>query len=157
MTLPATFHQLAWVVDDLDAAQAHWSEVGGVRRFMRMDGVRADAIGATHLGEPATWVIDLALGYHGDLQIELIRSVEGPSLYEGHSGPHHIGYLVDDIAPAEAELHARGYRSVQTVDMGGLAAVYVDTRSDTGLYTEIIRLDDDMAGLFETIRRGGRA
>ncbi len=156
-SLPGTFHQLAWVVDDLEAAVAHWTEVVGVPDFFRMNDLRCDEMGGTYKGQPGTWAISLALGFHGDLQIELIQPLQGPSAYHdfidaGRSGPHHIGYRVDDAERVGTQLKAQGFEKVQTASIRGLVASYYDTTAVTGMYTELIELDEDGARFFRSLR-----
>ena len=157
--LPDRFHQLAWVVEDLEAAVDHWTQVAGIGEFFRMHDLRCEEMGGTYKGEAGNWAISLALAFHGDLQIELIQPLQGPSAYHdfleaGRSGPHHIGYRVDDVEQAGKELEAQGFEQVQTAAIRGLVASYYDTTAATGMYTELIQLDEDGARFFRSLRAG---
>ncbi|MCF3934560.1 VOC family protein [Acuticoccus sp. M5D2P5] len=102
--------QLGYVVDDIEAAMAHWTEVMGVGPFYynpkvpirnyRYDGVEY----APHNS--------VALANSGPMQVELIQiRNDVPSMYrdfmaDGRTGLQHVAYWTqtfdDDLARAEA-------------------------------------------------------
>lgn len=121
MTRP--FHQVAYTVEDLDAAVRHWSDVLGVGPWSVWT-MAPDVLSDAHYqGEEAVFGIRHALAWSGDLQVELVQPLSGPSIFADQlatSGPglNHIGRLVEDREAERAELLAHGYRAVQGATFG---------------------------------------
>ena len=122
MTTPS-FHQIAYVVDDLDAAVRHWSDVLGVGPWsiwtMGPDVLHDSRYG----GAPAVFGIRHALAWSGSVQFELVEPLEGPSIFADQlatAGPglNHVGRLVHDHDAESAELVAQGYRPLQSARFG---------------------------------------
>lgn len=158
-SLPSTFHQMAWVVRDLERAERFFVEKVGVSRFFRMTGVRAQDLNGTYRGRPGDWVADLLIGYHGDLQVELIGNLTGESIFSeflsrSAGGLQHVAYIVDDDDAARAYLQASGYPLVQSFEPPGARIGYHDTTDAIGAMTETIWLDDEGRALFGRIKRG---
>lgn len=121
MTRP--FHQVAYVVEDLDAAVRHWADVLGVGPWSVWTVGPEATEDATYRGEPARFRFRHALAWSGDLQFELVEPVEGPSIFQdqllaGGPGLNHVGRLTDDHAAESGELVARGYEALQSATFG---------------------------------------
>jgi 4-hydroxyphenylpyruvate dioxygenase-like putative hemolysin len=61
----------------------------------------------------------VAFGMCGDLQIELVQSIQGPNLYEEFlsqcgEGVQHLGIWVPDMTSATQQMEALGYEMVQS-------------------------------------------
>jgi len=144
--------QNGYLVEDLEAAARHWSRSLGVGPFFVLDHVAM--VDPVYRGAPCEARISLALANSGDLQIELIVQHDRlPSIYrewldQGHTGLHHVGFFVDDIATTlealdpvpERVQHGRGF-------------CYLDTEGHPGTFTELIETGGGLGELFETIRR----
>jgi len=104
--------QIGYVVRDLDAAIALYDPLFGP--FKRMDGsVQA----AEYRGRRADCRLELAFGWSGDLEIELITWVSGDSphrefLEKGREGMHHLQFRVDDCDGWVEKLRPLGYESI---------------------------------------------
>ena len=91
--------QIAFFPTDFDAAMKYWIETVGVGPFFVLNDVQLGEM--KYKGQP------MAIGYWGDIQIELIKtdSTE-PSLYHGEYAVrdrlHHVCVFVDDIKAARA-------------------------------------------------------
>lgn len=121
MTRP--FHQVAYTVEDLDAAVRHWADVLGVGPWTVWTMSRDVVSEAHYHGAPADFSFRHALAWSGDLQIELVQPVSGPSIFADQlaaTGPglNHLGRLVEDRDAERAALRDRGYRSVQGAVFG---------------------------------------
>jgi methylmalonyl-CoA/ethylmalonyl-CoA epimerase len=118
----------------------------------------------TYRGQPADNVEDLAFGYVGHIQFEIIR----PHLDAGEStyteflrdhpggGLHHVGAQVSDIDQAIADLGAFGLEVVQTGRFGdnpGTRFAYIDARRLTGWFLEVLQLDSAAAEMFAGLRK----
>lgn len=118
MTL-GTFHQIAYVVDDLDTAVQLWADelrIGPWSVWTLEPPVLEDM---TYHGSPAAFGIRHALAWSGSVQFELIQPLFGPSVFRDQldrSGPgaNHLGMIVDDHPAAVADLVRRGFIPLQS-------------------------------------------
>jgi len=101
-----TAQQVAYVVEDIDAAMRRWHSDHGVGPFL----ITRNAVplsNAYYRGQRAqTTRAHIAFAYVGDMQLELIELVgDTPGLYKealdrGHTGVHHYAALVKDFPSA---------------------------------------------------------
>lgn len=137
--------QLSYCPADYDAALAHWIRLGA-GPFFEMPHVRLDAV--KFRGEPSPIDFSMALGYFGDIQIELIRQHnDAPSMYTewrsaGREGVQHMCVLVDDIAHARRRVAAAGGTVIQEGELpgGAGAVIYVDTGGGPGTVMEYLQI-----------------
>ena len=124
------------VVDDLAAAKEQlgallgvtWFEGGGDVRVITDDGAR-------------TARAAYALSREGPHHVELAQSVEGTlwtASAPGHA--HHLGYWVDDVATASAELARLGSPRIATIAAADEAPPMCAYHQANGLYVEIVSL-----------------
>ena len=123
MTPSHPFHQVAYVVSDLDAAVRHWADVLGVGPWSIWTMGAENLLDMVHEGQPASFSLRHALALSGPFQIELVQPLGGPSIFADQmqrSGPglNHIGRLVDDHAAESAALIASGYTPLQSARFG---------------------------------------
>ena len=91
--------------------------------------------GMTYRGEPADFVIRHALAFSGEVMLELVQPIGGPSIWQEYldaRGPslHHIAFYVDDFEAAAAEMASRGWVAVQAgAGSGGRATACSRTTS----------------------------
>ena len=158
--IAAGHHQIAFVVKDLAAAERFFTEKLGVPRFFRLEDVKVYE--AFYRGGPGDFHIDIALGYAGDSQIELIQHLSGRSIYKEFldkrgEGLHHLGFIVPDHEKVIADFTANGFPVIQSGRIGnnpGVRFAYFDTEAAIGALMESIVLDDDTRRLFERVKRG---
>ena len=97
------FGQIAWVVDDLDAAVRHWQQTTGIGPFFVGAHIGGMITDGTYRGRPTEVDISAAIAQAGPVQIELIQQHgRAPSPYrdvyaEGESGIHHMQAFVEDV------------------------------------------------------------
>lgn len=124
------------VVDDLAAATAQlgdllgvtWFEGGGDVRVITDDGAR-------------TVRASYALSREGPHHVELAQSVDGTLWSVTAPGQaHHLGYWVDDVAAASAELTRLGSPRVATVAVADDAPPMCAYHQANGLYVELVGL-----------------
>ncbi len=122
MELNLRFHQVAFVVEDLDAAVRHWADVLGVGPWSvwTMTGERIHD--TQWHGAPAQFGIRHALAWAGDQQFELVQPLHGPSIFAVQLAAgqltSHIGAIVPDHVGSVAELRARGFTVLQSARFG---------------------------------------
>jgi hypothetical protein len=144
-----TFMQMAWVVNDIEAAMRRWHEQAGVGPFFYGPRTRLDIV---HRGKPSVFDFNGALAQAGPIQIELLcQHDDAPTAFRevfkpGQEGPHHMGTIVQDY-DAEFESYRRqGFDLVHTGQVQGRRFCYFDTRPSFGLMTELL---EDAPGLRE--------
>ena len=103
--LPTRFgpaQQVAYIVPDIDAAMAHWKTLG-VPAFLITRNVNP-LQNAFYRGEKSGKTpVNIAFGYHGDMQIELIEALDDtPSIYteaieRNITGVHHYAVCVENF------------------------------------------------------------
>lgn len=142
--------QVAWVVHDIAAAEQHFTDNLGVEKWLRIPGVHFGPESCTYRGQPADYTIDVALGYAGGQQLELIAPVTGSNIYTEfleRSGPglHHVAWVPEDYdaAVAASDIVQRGeFEGV------GMEFAYVEG-GPIGSYVELMRLSPDMRAMFD--------
>jgi catechol 2,3-dioxygenase-like lactoylglutathione lyase family enzyme len=151
--------QVAWVVTDLAAAEAHLTAVRGNRRWTRLPGIRFAPDTCEYRGAPADFTCDVSLSYAGDVQLELIRPVTGESIYSEFlertgGGLHHLCFEVDDLDEALRSAEAQGIPCIQRGDMahGAIRFGYLDGAAHGVPYVELAQLDDTMRAFYETLK-----
>jgi hypothetical protein len=153
--LAGGFFQVAFVTTDLDRfLQSIGDDLGADRFFVIRD---AQVTDQTYRDEPCDARQDLAFGYAGTLQFEVIQPLSGVSSYSEflsahpQGGLHHTGILVDDYDEAVAEL-SKTCTKVQTGRVGETRFAYFDLLGTLGEYIEVLQLGEDFVELFERIR-----
>jgi hypothetical protein len=119
--------QLAYVPADFDAALDHWSNTMGVGPFFMLKHLQLT--NTRYRAEPSDIDMSAAVGYWGDIQIELIQQHnDAPSSYrdwlsKGGTGIQHYGIVVDDFAAAHGALTRMGGTAIQETEVPGLVKV----------------------------------
>lgn len=156
----APINQLAYLPSDFDAAIEHWTQVVGAGPFFLLENI---ALGdMTYLGQPSDAVFSVAIGYWGDMQIELIRPENGaPSIYSGEYAVkdrlHHICMVVDDINVARDALKAANATILIEGKVGEDGAViYADAGGGPGNVLEYVQLMTGGKELFAMMRDAAR-
>jgi methylmalonyl-CoA/ethylmalonyl-CoA epimerase len=150
--------QIAFVPENFDDALQGWAALGVGPFFVRA--VPVDEV--RYRGQPADIQFEVAIGYWGEMQIELIRQTnDAASIY--NAGPkgagdavHHIGILVDDIDRALERCVAAGLEVLQEVTTGTTRAVYVDLCMGTDILLELIQLGESGRAGFAMMREAAR-
>lgn len=150
--------QIAYVVDDLEAAIEHWTTVIGVGPFLMLEGLQFT--NGYYLGHPLDLKMTAAMAYSDGLQIELIKQHDNtPTIFTQRrpaEGVHHLAALTDDLDASLAYLEARGGRPLQGAEIpGGGRIAYVDVGGTTGIL-ELAELTPSTLELFEMIQDAGK-
>jgi Glyoxalase/Bleomycin resistance protein/Dioxygenase superfamily len=134
------YFQMGFVVDDIPASAAKWSEVFGVGPFFVSDPVEAPWL---FRGQPGSVTIQIATSWAGPVQIELIKQwCDRPSMfredYWGRStGFHQICTVTPDYDGKKAHYERAGYELVAEIG-GPLRVGYFDTTAPFGFFTEVV-------------------
>jgi hypothetical protein len=149
--------QIAFVVPDVVRAAWDWVDLHGAGPFLLL--MPPAEFDAPYRGGTAHLHYRLGVTQLGPLQIELIEVLDDtPDYYRdmfgpGEGGPHHISTFTSDFDAAIAHYAGRGLPPVSTSTSPVGRVAYIDTRSETGLYTEVLERTELMLdGLRSTAR-----
>lgn len=135
--------QVAVVVKNIEqAAQAYAKVFNQPVPEPRLTGPEAE----THIrykGQPTDARAKLAFFKFGNLSVELIEPVGGPSTWQEHldtrgEGVHHIAFRVPDMEESLAHLNAQGIPAVQRGDFKGGSYAYCDSTKDLKVVLELL-------------------
>lgn len=151
--------QVAYIVDDMEAAIAHWTRVLGVGPFFLFD--RFPLQNTLYRGRPAETDLALALAFSGSMCFELIFDrTGGPSVYRdirekrGY-GFHHWAVSTRDFEGDLARYNEAGFETAfygEVPAVNGRAA-YLDTSDALGGMIELIELNPQVEEFFAGMRR----
>ena len=152
--------QLCWVTDDIQATEELLTGQFGTGAWTRIPDVRFEADSTTLRGEPVEFSAHISLGYSGDLQLELIQPVSGPSIHreflDAHgAGLHHVCFAVDDVAEACAAAEAAGVPVLMRGSMmdGEIEFAYVDGSAGGAPYIELARVGPQMRAFYDAVKQ----
>lgn len=154
--------QIAFVPADFDAALRFWTETMGAGPFYLMEHIQAE--NCKYKGDPTSIDFSAAIGYWGDLQIELIQQHDSkPSIYtswlqQGQQGLHHVCVEVKDMEETRRVCAEAGAVVLQEAQFRGGSAevIYVDTHGGPGTMIEFWKGDDAGRKFFASIREAAR-
>lgn len=136
--------QIAYMVNDIDAAMKHWHDEHGVGPFL-VTRNQAPLSNAYYRGDKAqTSRVNIAFAYVGDMQLELIELIgDTPGLYKealdrGNYGVHHYAVLVDDFPKAYNWALDNNFDAVIDSGVDGLARMSYMENPRQGLILEVI-------------------
>ena len=140
------FGQVAWVVNDIKAAEKFFREVVGIPNFVKMENLRAEDLEGTYYEKPGNYSFHLYMAYSGDSLLELIQPVSGQSIFQDYLDKHpeggvqHIAYIVPEaeLDKAISQLTNKGYPVTQSLTLPVAKVAFFDTCKEIGVVTEII-------------------
>ena len=138
--------QVAIIVRDIEAKARAWSQILGlpVPEIIVTDTV--DKTQAEYNGQPTTARAKLAFFHLGQLDVELIEPIDGPSTWKDQldrhgDSLHHIAFNIKDMKDKIALLDSRGVPLVQRGEYTGGRYAYLDGVAQLGAILEL--LEDD--------------
>jgi hypothetical protein len=149
--------QVAYLVNDIDAAIGRWTALFGAGPFSVTEHHRTERFMYRDTDQEAD--VSYAFGYLGDTMIQfIVQHDETPSIYRdmyaaGEEGYHHVAYLVHDFEDEYEKLTSLGFAPACRLYADGVDAAYFDTREVTGGFTEIHGDPPHILGTFGTWRR----
>jgi methylmalonyl-CoA/ethylmalonyl-CoA epimerase len=148
-----TVRQLGYVVKDLRRSVEAWTARLGVGPWTLITNIPLQCV---YRGEPSEPLIDIALGYRGDLQIELIQQKnDAPSPYlpfivRGEFGLHHTAFISAQIDEDLRRAQGAGLELVCDIRMPAGRYVYLEPAvpGERG-FIEVLEGTPAMLGMFE--------
>jgi catechol 2,3-dioxygenase-like lactoylglutathione lyase family enzyme len=157
--------QIAWVTHDLDATEMTLTGLLGVKKWVRITDVHFAPDSCSYLGKPADFVASISLSYLGEMQLELIEPVRGPSIYSDFlrdhgPGLHHICVEADSPDHLAATLTAATEHGATVVQQGvmpgGLRFAYLSAPQAGVPFVEIAHVSTEMRQFFDYIKQEQR-
>ncbi|MEM1231311.1 MAG: VOC family protein [Pseudomonadota bacterium] len=151
--------QLAYEVNDVATAAAHWARHYGAGPFYVLEHVPLAM--AECDGAPVPFDHSSAYGWHGHIMIELLQlHGEPPPPFRG-GGPrlHHVAYRVPVLDTAISTLSAAGHDlalRAQTAPGGnseGTTFVFMDARSTHGHFIELYEDGSRLRAFYEFVEQ----
>ena len=135
--------QIAYVVEDLDAAIGHWSKTLGVGPWAVQRHVAYAA--NAYKGAPTSADVSVAFAYSGEINIELVQQHnDEPSVFRDFARKHgaglqHLGVLSEDLEGDTKRLEEQGNGLVQRlVNPNGIETRFFQTEHHPGALLELI-------------------
>jgi catechol 2,3-dioxygenase-like lactoylglutathione lyase family enzyme len=154
-------YQLGFITHSMEAMTETLQQTLGVPEFFQFPDIQFADL--TYCGEPASCRVNVAIGYSGNTQIEVVEPISGHAAYSdflaaGREGLHHIAVLAEDFDAELDHAKASGRRIIQSGAIGAERAIrfaYIDTSQTLGIVTELLWLAPSMTKLYERIRDRG--
>lgn len=154
--------QIAFVPEDFDKELAYWSETMGVGPFYMLEHIPLQ--NTRYKGSPTEVDLSAALGYWGDVQIELVRQHDDtPSMYRDWlasgrgKSVQHLGIVVDDFDLCHAQLSASGGVPVMETEIVGATRAAYFHLPDEEVAIELLWLQPHFKELWEYMRAEAKA
>lgn len=158
--------QAGYVVRDIEAAMAYWSDVLGIGPWFYNE--RVPIRNYRFRGQAYDVHNSVALANSGPLQMELIQTRNGvPSMYRefldaGHVGLQHVAYWTQSYDADLARLEGQGFEPVMSGEVGEKGRfVYFDQGSHPGVHPGTVIELSEVAGpkgkLFDLIREAAES
>ena len=139
--LPLPNH-LGIVVKDMNQAIEYYSSIFGWGPFQVQE-VDMKMFKLTFRGQPGSGRFKVAVGRSGSMVIELFQVLEGETPYTEFSeqkgeGVHHLGFQVDDLDRALADLAKEGIQPIFHGRFGQGAFAYLNSDKVGGVMFELL-------------------
>ena len=129
------------VVKDMEKAINNYSDVFGIvfpKVFV------PDLSNKMYRGKPSNYRVKVAIGMMGELQVELVETLEGETIYREFlekkgEGLHHLGFDVKNIEERIKDLEELGISVLQYGERAGVRFAYLDTEKIVGVMFEFIQ------------------
>jgi methylmalonyl-CoA/ethylmalonyl-CoA epimerase len=138
-----TVAQIAIVVRDIDEAARRYATVFGLPVPDVIVTQPGHAVQLTYRGEPSDARARLAFFHLGQVQLELIEPLGGPSVWQEALDRHgervqHIAFWIEGMQRAVDFLKGQGIPMVQRGDMGAGQYAYCDAQDQLGVTLELL-------------------
>lgn len=147
--------QIAYLVEDIDVTMAHWLRHAGLGPWTCFRNIELD----THFdGRDFKMRIHEALAYMGDLQIQLVQSLDPPEtntpyqsyVRAGRWGVHHMAFFSDDVDADIKRAREQGFDRVCSMkDKGGYRYFYCQSSAMPDVWIEFLESYPRLREIFE--------
>ena len=141
-----TVTQVGVIVADIEAKAKAWADVLGVSvpEVIITDGF--DVAQTEYEGEASQARAKLAFFNLGQVDLELIEPIDGPSTWKDQldqhgDSLHHIAFVIDGMQEKVAYLNTKGIPLIQRGEYTGGRYAYVDGTGPLGMILELLEND----------------
>lgn len=146
--------QLGYVVENIDRAVEAWTTRLGVGPWTI---IRNIPLHSVYRGAPSRPLIDIALSYRGEVQIELIQQTNDAAspyrsfIQRGQYGLHHTAFLSEQIGDDVERLQQNGLALVCDINMptGGRYVYFQSPVPGEQTFIELLEATPVMKQMFE--------
>ena len=147
--------QVAYLVSDIDAAMEHWLRQAGLGPWTCFRNIELET---EFDANTFTMHIHEALAYTGELQIQLVQSLDGPEVvtpYQpfvaaGRWGVHHVAFFADDIEAAVERAKGQGFdRHCAMRDKSGYRYYYCQSSAMPDVWIELLESYPALHDIFD--------
>ena len=166
MTLPThnIAIQNAWIVTDVEETAKKWSDAMNIGPFYIAEYTPAAFDTIEYRGKPGKLHMRTAIGYAGDVQIELVEPVGiYPCAYfdtieAGSAGFHHLCYWTDDIDADLTHYEQQGFVVANQGQMagGGPRFAYLDASESLGCMIELLERAEGTEKIFNAWKESAK-
>ncbi|MEZ4352592.1 MAG: VOC family protein [Myxococcota bacterium] len=147
--------QVAYLVEDIDAAMGHWLRHAGLGPWTCFRNIELDT---EFEGRRFTMRIHEALAYAGELQIQLVQSLDDAGavtpyrdfVRSGRFGVHHVAFFAEDVEAAVERAKRQGFERICAMrDKGGYRYYYCESKAMPGVWIELLESYPALHDIFE--------
>jgi len=144
--------QIALVVPDVEAAIRAWWDHLGIGPWNVFTIGAPDLTGMTYRGQPADFRIRHALAFSGEVMLELVQPLQGPSIWQEYleargATLQHIAFYSHDFPVSAALMRDHGWLAVQTGAGFGRSRdgrfAYYEHPEVAGIIVEVVQAPTD--------------
>ena len=138
--------QVGIIVRDIETKARSWSEILGLPMPDIIITDAVDKAQTEYNGQPTTARARLAFFHMGQLDVELIEPVDGPSTWKDHldqhgDSIHHIAFKIKGMQEKTAYLDSQGVSLIQRGEYAGGRYAYCDGVAQLGTILELLEND----------------
>lgn len=138
--------QIGIIVRDIEVKARAWSEILGLPMPNIIITDTADKTQAEYNGKPTTARAKLAFFHMGQLDVELIEPIDGPSTWKDQldqhgDSLHHIAIQIKGMQEKVAYLDSKGVPLLQRGEYTGGRYAYLDGIAQLGTVLELLEND----------------
>src|SRR5258706_1108660 len=138
--------QVGIIVRDIEVKARAWSEILGLPMPNIIVTDTVDKTQAEYSGEPTNARAKLAFFHMGQLDVELIEPIDGPSTWKDQldqhgNSIHHIAFEIKGMKEKTAYLDSKGVPLLQRGEYTGGRYAYLDGVAKLGVILELLEND----------------
>ncbi len=141
-----TIVQVGIIVADIEARARDWSEILGLPMPTIMTTDTVDVARTEYGGAPSPARARLAFFHLGQVDVELIEPIDGPSTWRDQlnqhgASLHHIAFRIKGMSEKLAYLEGHGIPLIQRGEYTGGRYAYLDATGKLGTILELLESD----------------
>jgi hypothetical protein len=141
-----TITQVGLIVADIESTAQAWAKILGLPLPEIIITDKFEAAQTEYDGQPTPARAKLAFFHLGQVDLELIEPLDGPSTWKDQldqhgQSLHHLAFVIDGMAEKVAYLNKANIPLVQRGEFDGGRYAYVDGTAQLGAILELLEFD----------------